>query len=659
MEHAYQSGASAVKQFLERSFRQTIPQSFLEWIDEHFYLSADATNTRGKRWTSYGYQKFIINVVADLDIERVGLIKPTQVGWTQILKAFLGYEVAHRKRTTCIWQPRTEDFRDFSNVQIASLLRDVPAVAAELKTEVGKRDQENTTARRGFKAATLYARAAMSGPNFERISIQSAGADEYDSMPANVDGKGSPAELITGRMDAADFPKLIVGGTPRIKGESNIESFIEECREVFRRYIPCPHCDHMQTLIWGDPDSHHGMKWNKVFDGDGKLDELRTAETVHYVCQSCSGTFNYNDFRKLDGRGEWRSKNLRVPDNDYTYYSLETGEKVRKPESVGVRLWGAYSYSLSWVKGCQRFLAAIRLARSGKNESLIRWINEYKGETYSPTETNDLPDWKILKARKEQWNGEVPYKAQLVTHWWDVQDDRLEGGAVAWGFEEESWNLDYYVIVGDPYTTRLLHKAGEYHKKIYRYADGRELPVAISGMDHGHLADKVEEVCKLNHTQMIPTKGASNRGKPVADMPNTKNAKGVYLTIIGTDTAKDTIAARLKLDVPGPGYIHFADVEKHDDYYFKMVTAEYKKTQYLGGQTVDAWFCPKGKRNEAFDVMVGNLAMIRILQQRYGVKLIEIEDEPLQPGGISNDKKENELSAFERAANRAKAYRKK
>jgi phage terminase large subunit GpA-like protein len=53
---------------------------------------------------------------------------------------------------------------------------------------------------------------------------------------------------------------------------------------------------------------------------------------------------------------------------------------------------------------------------------------------------------------------------------------------------------------------------------------------------------------------VIPVKGASVYGKPVANMPRKRNKNGVYLTEIGTDTAKEQIYNRLTLtpDTDGP-----------------------------------------------------------------------------------------------------------
>ncbi|HHH9549850.1 TPA: terminase gpA endonuclease subunit, partial [Pseudomonas aeruginosa] len=80
--------------------------------------------------------------------------------------------------------------------------------------------------------------------------------------------------------------------------------------------------------------------------------------------------------------------------------------------------------------------------------------------------------------------------------------------------------------------------------------------VALWGWDSGgHYTDEVyEESKKHGLLWVIPTKGHNVYGKPIAMFPNNKNKAGVYLTMIGTDNAKELIYSRLKLQ-PEPGKV--------------------------------------------------------------------------------------------------------
>jgi phage terminase large subunit GpA-like protein len=85
----------------------------------------------------------------------------------------------------------------------------------------------------------------------------------------------------------------------------------------------------------------------------------------------------------------------------------------------------------------------------------------------------------------------------------------------------------------------------------------------------------------------------------------------VKLFSIGTDTAKEMIYSRLKIETIGSGYCHFP--ANRDDEYFKQLTAEKLVTRYHKGYPVRKWEKPAGRRNEALDCRVYALAALGIL----------------------------------------------
>ncbi|MGH9894327.1 MAG: terminase gpA endonuclease subunit, partial [bacterium] len=76
---------------------------------------------------------------------------------------------------------------------------------------------------------------------------------------------------------------------------------------------------------------------------------------------------------------------------------------------------------------------------------------------------------------------------------------------------------------------------------------------------------------------------------------------GVALWIVGTDTAKGELYARLRLPEPGPRYVHFpATVE---DEYFEQLTGEKLVTRYQRGVPRLEWLRVR-RRQEALDCEV-------------------------------------------------------
>jgi phage terminase large subunit GpA-like protein len=147
------------------------------------------------------------------------------------------------------------------------------------------------------------------------------------------------------------------------------------------------------------------------------------------------------------------------------------------------------------------------------------------------------------------------------------------------------------------------------------------LDVKLACIDSGgHFTDEVYQFSKRHGRRWaIPTKGANVPGKPIAEFPRKPNKKGVYITLIGADTAK-VVYRRFGISDPGAEYCPWPIKNDYDKEYFKQVTAEERMKKYSKGHVYYVWDA-KRKRIEALDCRVLNLAAVRILQQHRGVDL--------------------------------------
>jgi phage terminase large subunit GpA-like protein len=265
------------------------------------------------------------------------------------------------------------------------------------------------------------------------------------------------------------------------------------------------------------------------------------------------------------------------------------------------------------------------LAAKKSPATLKTFTNTTLGETWEEDQGEKL-EWQNLFARREIWQL-LPSRVAALTGFIDTQDDRYEARVWAWGAGEEGWLVDRWILQGDPASDELLRKVGQKLHQQYTREDGVVMRVALWGWDSGgHYTDEVYAQSKRHGLfWVIPTKGHNVYGKPVAEFPRTKNKAGVYLTMIGTDNAKELIYSRLKLQAqPGaaaPGVMHLpANDEICDESELKQLTAEIKVLKIEKGQRVYRWDA-KGRRNEALDCAVGALAMLRVAQQRFGLVL--------------------------------------
>jgi phage terminase large subunit GpA-like protein len=218
----------------------------------------------------------------------------------------------------------------------------------------------------------------------------------------------------------------------------------------------------------------------------------------------------------------------------------------------------------------------------------------------------------------------------VLTAWFDVQKDRIEGEIIGWGAGEESWSIDYVRLYGNPLTDEVWNNLEKVIKDDYLDENGTPYQIAKVGIDCGYLADEVYKFCRAQGTRwVIPTKGHKDRARPVQEYPRKPDQRTrVYRTMVGTDTAKTIIYNRFESTLiaeepGGPGYCHHPIKEGYDETYFEQATAEEKIKKYSHGVAYYEWDAKK-RRNEVLDAKVGNLVMIRILQAHFGVKLLGI-----------------------------------
>lgn len=591
---------AAVRRSL-RALERPEPLRLSEWADRHFYLSGESSYIEG-RWESFPYQRGIMDAISNDDIREVVLRKSARVGYTKVILAAIGYFASHKRRNQAVWQPVDDDADEFCKTEIDPMIRDVEQVRAMFPYD-RMRDKNNTLRQKTFTGSTLYIRGGKAAKNYRRISVDVAYLDEVDGFDADIEHEGDPITLAAKRAEGATFPKIVVGSTPKLKGQSLVEYRADTCEVSMSYLIPCSHCSHMQPLRWGGQDVEYGMKW---VDDD--------PETAAYLCESCGALMSQSDYLDVWDRGEWRSdEGLRLC-NDGVFRLGD--EYVTPPLSIAMHVWTAYSPMTSWAQIVREFLAAKK-----DRSKLKTFVNTTLGESWEEDESEQaVPEH--LYNRREHYAAQVPDPVVVLTAFIDTQDDRFEIQVDGWGEGEERWAIDYERLYGDPSRPEIWQRLADSLRRQYARADGTLMKLSIVGQDFGgHYSDEVARFSvKMGVRWVIPTRGASTYGKPVAVFPRKRNQRGVYLTEIGTDTAKDLLYQRLMILEPGPGYWHFPVSDAFDETYFRQLTAERRVAKYTLGRKRFIWDS-QGRRNEAWDCSVGGLAMVRILQQNFGLRL--------------------------------------
>lgn len=541
------------------------------------------------------------------DIRSVTVRKSARVGYTKMIVAAIGYFAEHKRRNQVLFQPVDQDAEDFTKDEIDPMLRDVPAVQ-RVFPYFNTKSKYNTLTKKVFRGSTLDIRGGKAAKNYRRLSKDVVYYDELNGFDRDIEGEGDPLTLGDKRAEGATFPKSIRGSTPSIAGASLISECVAQADEVFQYHAPCPHCRHEQVIRWGGPEASFGFKW---VNGD--------PSTVAYLCETCAALFSFEDYAGQSmPRGRWISANGIWIDAD-GYFRAENSEIVPPPEHVAFQIWTGVAAQVPWSKIVDEFIKAKNTP--GK---LKGFVNTTLGEDWEE-DGGERSDASHLMARREHYAADAPAGVLAVVAAVDTQDDRFEVQFDGYGIGEERWSLSYLRLVGDPSRPVIWDKLAEALRRTFTREDGAVLNVLLAVQDHGgHYSDEVNGFSKrLGVRFLIPVKGSNQSGRPVALMPRKRNAKGVYLTEVGTDTAKSLLHQRYQIEQPGPGYVHWPVSEEFDRTYFEQVTAEERIKRFRHGHPEYVWDA-KGRRNEATDCSVYSLAAIRLLQQHYGLRLIAL-----------------------------------
>ena len=541
-----------------------------DWADRNRRLDGQSSAEAGRWYTSRAeYQRGIMDACSDPEIQEVVIMAGAQLGKTEALLNIIGYHIDVDPSPILVLQPTLSMGQAFSKDRLAAgLLASTPCLKGRVK-DPRARDSGNTTLHKVFSGGAITIVGANSPSGLASRPIRIMLADEVDRFPASAGSEGDPIQL--GRKRTQNFwnRKIIMVSTPTNKGASRIEDAYElsDKREY---YIPCKHCEHMQTLKWAN------VRWQDD-----------NPDTARYMCDECGSLWSDSDRMWAVRNGQWYSNN---PFNGV----------------AGFYINGLYSPWTPLSEGVREFLSV------KKNPEQLRvWTNTYLGQLWEDMGER-LEDYELAERREPM--PLIPDDAVLLTAGVDVQDNRLELSIIGWSGkgDDESYVIKHITLYGDPSTPQLWSDLDSILFAQYETESGRKMTIRGSCIDTGgHFTNSVYSYCKKNAGRRVfAIKGVGGEGKPIAGRPSRNNIAKCPLFGIGVDTIKDMVFARLRINEEGAGYVHFSD--ELNDEYFRQLTAEKVVTKYHRGfkKRVYEKIRP---RNEALDCMVYAIAAYAIL----------------------------------------------
>lgn len=557
-------------------------------------------------------------------VRELWCIKSAQIGWTQGVVMNYIFRHVHLDPIAILILFAKEGAGDrFMLEKVEPAVRAVKELRDRIRLEA--RSKDNTKEKKAFPGGYIQLVSSRSASNMKSTDFPLVVVEEPDDTAKNVQNQGDAIAIARERIKSFWNGRMLVGGTPTVKGLSKIEAGMERT-DKRRMFVQCPHCDHEQPLYWervrcaDDAEVHHPIYGTK------------RPETARYACEAC-GVDQAPELWWTDAQ-----KNAALlqashrPDHGWRATAPFTGV-------AGVYLSDLYSVfagarlELMMVK----YLEADQALKNGDDTLMRAFRNNQLGEGFEIK--GDAPEIVELESRGDSYAQWVaPAEALIATCFVDVQRGgqvsgaaRLEYLIVGWGRNEESWRIARGKVLGNPLELATWDSLDAELARPIRSVGGGALPIVAMGVDSGDgmTQEAVYRYARAKRREgrdVIATKGANqkiakqrNVNRPIFTPPKPQDTNnqdkaskyGLKLYMIGASAAKDTIAGRLKLTGRGPYRMHWPRDIGND--YFLQITAEVKVPSANG---TEIWMQLANRANEMLDCEVGNLHLAHKLQLR-------------------------------------------
>lgn len=513
----------------------------------------------------------------DSGVNEVAIRKSAQTGWSQVAQAACGAIIDLYPANALYVLPTVPAAREFNQEKLQPTIDDTPALAGKVVAQTSRSADGSSSRFKKFAGGWLRLAGANSAADLRAKTVKIVIGDEIDEYPADLDGQGSPLEMMEARqMSFLRFGgwKRILGSTPTKDGESAIENAFQAGDQRFWM-MPCPHCG-----------EEHRLEWENL-----RYSEEYPHNTGH-ACPHCGVLQTEAERLRMIPKGRW----------------VATAPGPGKPRSYHLDTVGSPLVPMDEI-------VAKFLESQGDVTKLKTFYNLWLGRVFT-VEGDAPPAEDLFNRRADYQEGTIPYGGLVVVAGADVQADRIECEVVAYGPGHTSWQIGYFVIEGD---TSGLEVWAKFAKDVY----AREFPdhkgnlrrIEMLAIDSNYRSQQVYQFAR-GKMDVIPIRGMGGDAHPVLGTPAKRDLIGptgrkigsIMQWPVGTWQLKAAVFGRLSLEGPTEtgypaGWCHFpAD---RDLAYFQNLTSEkLVQTATRRGGVRHEWVRDTRFRNEPLDCRV-------------------------------------------------------
>lgn len=575
--------------------------SVSEWADRYRIVAKPSPEPGRWRTSRVPYLREPMDRMSLSDpCEICVVMKPAQAGGTEAGLNALACWMHSYPDSTMLVLPTITEAKKFSRIRLDKMIEATPVLRGTF-VEPRSREGDNNVLLKTFGEArdSLVLAGANSGSALRSYPSRFVYADEIDGYPLDVDNEGNPIDILLARTSAYANRKIFLTSTPTVEDSSSINRWFR-AGDQNEYFVPCPLCGYMQVLVFGADRVRRaergGLRWPK---GE--------PEAAQYECERCDEKFPEWQKVQVLGRGEWRAQ--------------AAGNGAGKIRSYH---FGALICPYGWPGNSWENLA--REWDRGYDKPVTRksFVNLREGLPYADA-AEVKTDADTLMGRCEAYGPEVPSGVAVLIAVADVQGDRIEVEIIGVGAGEEMWSIEYRVLRGD--TARL---DGVWNKELdpllkgeWLSETGMSLSINAAAIDAGYNQATVMKFCEARKGRNIwAIKGKAGYGRLLWPTRSRRSLRGggAAPIIVGVDTAKELVYARLRIVEPGPGCCHFLRGTMREQ--FEMLVSEVRVPDYSGPVPKYVWKKKKaGARNEWLDIRGYAYALLRGLEIQTAFRL--------------------------------------
>lgn len=606
-----------------------------------------------------------MDMLASRRHEAVCFVGPARTGKTMgLLEGWASHVIVNDPGDMLIVQMTQDKAREYSKTRIDRMLRHSPNLAA-LKSASTQDDNTHDKAfRHGMWLRIGWPTVSqLSSSDYRYVALT-----DYDRMPEDVDGEGSPYALGLKRtttflsrgmclaesspgFDIEDphWTPITAHEAPPARGILGIYN-----RGDRRRwYWKCMDCRHWFEAapglgLFNLPPRQHLI--DEVREAD--LDAL-ASQYARVICPHCGSVIEKRHKHELNMRGRWLQDGLSITPDDEVFGTAMVSS------IASYWLGGVAAAYQPWKSLIMRYLQGLReYSMSGSELTLRTTVNTDQGLPYLPMvfqtavenastpsdRAEEMPRYvvpaetRFLTAQVDVQGGSAarfevqvhahgPHFEQWLVNRFAITESRREGLGQQWAPIDpasypEDWDRITEEVLLRTYRTpiegmemRILMVAVDSGGEGKQDADGTKTGVTVNAYEWYR---RVRQRGDNLHQRVMLTKGRGGREVPLLRKTlvggDGKAVKGdVPLYTFNADLHKDALDSCLKRTTPGPGYMHFPRPKSPQNPGGWLPMAFFDELKSEVREKNGTWKKVR-KRNEAWDLCV--LARVAYLRLR-------------------------------------------